>query len=107
MNSLYVLLVIFGTQTSFGATKNECLNGNFEACKKIISDYGSTSDKTGAIDFFENACSSQNLKINCQIVSVKQSETLKKSLELANYSSAQFIVTGSKINKIYLISPTE
>ncbi len=107
MNSLSVMIILLGSQITYGATKAECISGNFAACEKIIRDYGSTSDKTGATEFFSNAWSSQNLSINCQIISVSRSETLKKSLELAGKNSAQFIVTGSKVDKIYLISSAE
>lgn len=87
------------------ATPTDCLNGSFSACREIFNKYGSQSDKNGAVDLFEKACSAQTLNVSCQIVSTKKSDTLKKTLDLSKTdSSGIFIMSGKTLDKIYQIS---
>lgn len=98
---------IFIGQYSFGATKTECFDGSISACTEIMNDYGRTSNKRGAIEFFNTACASQNLRVNCQIITTDKSETMKKALEVARVDGALFVMSGSKADKIYLMSSTK
>jgi hypothetical protein len=91
------------TQYLLAATKNECINGNFESCKEIVNGYGRTTDKSGATEFFAAACASQNLKISCQIITSDKSETLKKTMDFYSKDSALFVMNGDKTDKIYKI----
>ena len=89
---------------SIAGTKQECLGGNFPVCRDIFNQYGSTTDQRGATDLFASACSSQNLKLKCEIISVDRSETLKKTLEVADLDGALFVINGKKVDKIYKVS---
>jgi len=104
MKTVTIIFSFLLAQYSFGTTKNDCVDGNFAACKEIFNHYGSTTDQNGAADFFASACASQNLKITCEVISTDKSETLKKILEVAGMNSAVFVINGTKVDKIYKIS---
>lgn len=86
------------------ATPADCLNGNFRACREIFNQYGSQSDRKGAVELFEKACSAQTLNVSCQIISVSKADSLKKTLELAKPDSGIFVINGLKVDKFYQIS---
>lgn len=107
MKILFFCLSLLVYAFSLGATSAECLSGNFNSCREVFNKYGSQSDKSGAVELFEKACSAQTLSVSCQIISVKKSETLKKTLEMAKTDPAgTFVVSGQKLDKIYQISET-
>ncbi len=86
------------------AAPTECLNGNFKVCREIFNKYGSQSDRRGAVELFEKACSAQNLSVSCKIISVSKTDSLKKMLELATPDSGMFVMNGAKVDKLYQIS---
>ncbi len=92
------------TLNVFAATQSECLNGNFTACRELFNKYGSQSDRAGAVELFEKACSAQTLHVSCEIISFSKSDSLKKTLELAKPNSGIFVMNGSKVDKFYQIS---
>jgi len=77
---------------------------NFVWIEGIRAADGLILKRNGAVELFEKACSSQSLKVSCQVVSSLKSDTLKKSLEMARPDAGSFIINGSKIDKIYQIS---
>jgi hypothetical protein len=97
-------LVFLLGQHSFSATKSECLSGDYSACKDIFNQYGRSSEKIGAIEFFGDVCASQNLKVTCEVFSIEKSETLRKTLELGRAESSIFIMSGAKVDKLYRLS---
>lgn len=104
MKNLLAIILCFCFNFSFASTKSECLSGNFTSCKVKMNNYGRTSKKDDAVDFFSQSCSSENLKIKCEIISVDPSNSLKKVMALAKTSSALFTISGKKFNKIYIMS---
>lgn len=102
-----MMFTILFVSSSFAATKTECLGGNFSACKQIFRHFGSTSERTGAVEFFAEACASENLKIACEVISSDKAETMRKALELAQPEGALFTIDGVKVDKIYRISSLE
>lgn len=104
MKTVSMIVALLIVHPARGATRVDCLSGNFTVCKEIINKYGNTTDKTGAAQFFASVCSSENLNITCDIISVNKSETLQKLLKMANSDSAMFVIDGSKLDKIYRIS---
>ncbi|MBL7542645.1 MAG: hypothetical protein JNL11_02465 [Bdellovibrionaceae bacterium] len=108
MKILFFCISFFVYAFSLGATPAECLSGNFNSCREVFNKFGSQSEKSGAVELFEKACSAQTLNVSCQIISVKKSETLKKTLEMAKVDpSGTFIMSGQKLDKIYQISETK
>ncbi len=103
-NLLMTALVLSASQYSFAMPEKDCLGGSFPECQRIFNQYGSQSNREGAVEMFVKACSSQKLQVICQITSSSKSETLKKSLELAKTNSAIFVINGSELDKIYQIS---
>ena len=81
MKNLVFSLVLLSSLCVFAATSNECTGGNFKACREIFNKYGSQTDRAGAVDLFEKACSSQTLRVSCQILSVSKADTMKKMME--------------------------
>jgi len=103
--SLFLFLCLLTNVFAMAATSTECLNGNFNSCREIFNKYGSQSDKSGAVELFEKACSAQTLSVSCQIISTKKSDTLKKTLDMAKTDpSGMFVMDGKKFDKIYQIS---
>ena len=105
--SLLVLSVFGVGNIAHANSKRQCLEGNFPSCKTVMNEFGRTSKKDGAVSFFSSACASQNLKVACEVLSVKPDEALKKTLSLAHPSSALFVISGNKLNKIYVIKTIE
>lgn len=101
---IFVFLILAETKA---ATSEQCLNGSFTACKEVFNKFGSQSDKNGAVELFEKACSSQLLKVSCLTTSVLKENTLQKSLELSKPNSGLFVISGNKIDKIYQISESK
>lgn len=104
MKNIFLVMSLFGSLSAYASTANECLSGNYKACREVFNKYGSQSDRVGAVDLFEKACSAQNLRVSCHIFSVSKNETLKKTLELAKPDSGMFVMDGAKVDKIYQIS---
>ncbi len=97
-----IILVSFSQTWAF--TQSDCLNGNFKACREIFNKYGSQSDRAGAVELFEKACSAQVLRVSCEIISISKSESLKKMLELAKRDAGIFVMNGPQLDKFYQIS---
>jgi len=107
MKYFYTLIIILLIQPVYASTKDKCIDGNYSICRKILNEYGSSSNKIGATDFFYKVCSSDKLNIQCKIISSLKNETMKKTLELSTRISGGFVITGKLIDKIYLIQPTK
>lgn len=97
-------LVLLSFAQGYASTPAECLNGNFKICREIFNKYGAQSDRKGAVELFEKACSAQTLNVSCQIISISKVDSLKKTLELAKPDSGIFIMNGAKVDKFYQIS---
>jgi len=104
MKALFFSLIFFSVTNAFSATPNECLNGNFASCREVFNNFGSQTDRSGAVTLFEKACSSQALRVSCQITTTGKADTTKKTLDLAKPDSGMFVINGTKLDKIYQIS---
>lgn len=101
------LLFFLSIQSAQAATQKDCLDGSVSVCKEIINEYGATSNRTGAVEFFAKVCASEKLKLKCQVTSVLPSETLKKAMEVHTAGSSSFIIDGLTLSKIYQIEPVK
>ena len=105
MTNIILIVAFLCFPNAFASTPKElCLAGNYSFCREIFSKYGSQSNREGAVDFFEEACSSQNLRVSCLVLSVAKVDILKKGLEIANPRAEMFTISGTKIDKIYQIT---
>lgn len=86
------------------ATQAECLNGNFKACREVFNKFGSQSDRSGAVELFEKACSAQTLYVSCEVITLTKDASLKKTLEFTKPNAGIFVMSGSKFDKLYQIS---
>jgi len=107
MKFILALSVFLGIQAVQAATQQACLDGNVSACKEIFNEYGRTTNKNGAVDFFTKVCASEKLSLKCQVISALPSETLKKLLELHKADSSSFVIDGLALSKIYQIDPVK
>ena len=97
-------IILFSSFQAWAFTQNDCLNGNFKACREIFNKYGSQTDRAGAVELFEKACSAQTLRVSCEISSFSKTETLEKILKTVKRDSGAFVMNGSQIDKFYQIS---
>ena len=100
-------IVFLCFQAAQAATQQACLDGSVSACKEIFNDYGRTTNRNGAVEFFAKVCASEKLKLQCQVMSASPSETIKKALELHKADSSSFIIDGLTLSKIYQIDPVK
>jgi hypothetical protein len=104
MKALMFGIFLLSSLNVFASKKSECLDGNFVACRDVFNNFGSQSDRAGAVDFFEKACSAQSLRVSCEVISLSKNDSLTKTLELAKPNSGSFVMNGPKIDKFYQIS---
>lgn len=104
MKIFLLSIILLSSLNVFAATQSDCLNGNFAVCRDLFNKYGSQSDRVGAVELFEKACSAQTLHVSCEIISFSKSDSLKKTLELAKPNSGIFVMNGPKVDKFYQIS---
>lgn len=77
MKMCTILICFFGLNC-FGVTHSDCINGSFKACQEVFEGYGRTTKRDGAVELFYKACSSEQLRVYCQIVSSETKEIRKK-----------------------------
>ena len=104
MKIFLLSFVLLSSLNIFAATQSECLSGNFAVCRDQFNKYGSQSDRAGAVELFEKACSAQTLHVSCEIISFSKADFLKKTLALAKPNSGIFVMNGPKVDKFYQIS---
>lgn len=107
MKIFAVLIGLIWIQFASAAPEAECLAGNFKSCKKVFDYYGSTSKDGGRFDFFAKVCASENLRVDCQVLSVEDSELTQKLLEVASSDTGVFAVGGKKLAKLYIVKPAD
>ena len=107
MKVLATSLALVGSNALAAATAGECVGGAYAACQELIDRYGATTDKRGAVELFARACASPDLRVVCRITSTRKAETLARMLELSRPGSAQFVMNGKDLDKIYQMSQVD
>ncbi len=72
-------IILFSRSQLSAYTQSDCLNSNFKACREFFNKYGNQSDRAGAVELFEKACSAQTLHVPREIISVSKPENFKKN----------------------------
>ncbi len=94
----------FSTLACYASNQSDCLSGNGKACRLVMDEVGRSSNKSGALTFFQQACSTDKLKVSCEVISIEKESTLKKTMELYTPRSGIFVINGTNLDKIYKLT---
>jgi hypothetical protein len=107
MKKVFIAIGVTFVLNSHASQKDQCLTGNYLTCHKLLSEYGSSSNKNGAVELFNNVCGSSKFKLDCRILTVLNENAVKKTLDIANAKSVSFVISKKSYSKIYQVTPLQ
>jgi hypothetical protein len=84
-----------------------CDGTSLAACNKDLTKLHQKFKFAEFKALFERACAADQFRIDCKILTVDKSETLKTAFAMADKEGSLFVVNGSKFDKIYQYLPVK